>query len=95
MIDRLALMNPTLALYGMRARAGFAAKRPDVVVESVSSYARLAAGMARAGIVSNDALRQDGKALGGILDDASRMPQADAARIAEVRGELAALVPGS
>jgi hypothetical protein len=94
MIDRLAIMNPTLALYGMRARAGFAAQRPAVVVESVSNYARLAAGMGRAGIVSADALRQDSKGLGAILDDAARMKDSDAARIAEVRAELAALAPG-
>jgi len=95
MIDRLVLMNPTLSLYGMRARAGFAARRPDVVVESVSSYARLGAGMARAGVASVDSLRQDRRALGAILDDAARLPQADAARIAEVRTELASLIPGS
>ena len=48
MIDRLAIMNPPLALYGARARAGFAARRPSVIVESVSNYARLAAAMGTA-----------------------------------------------
>ena len=50
MIDRLAIMSPTLNLYGLRTRAGFAAERPEVVVESLSNYARLAAGMVRAGV---------------------------------------------
>ncbi|HET9472744.1 MAG TPA: fused MFS/spermidine synthase [Steroidobacteraceae bacterium] len=93
MIDRMSIMNPTLALYGLRARAGFAAKRPGVVVESVSNYARLAAHMARANVISRDALRQDSRSLGEVLNDAEKMPGADAARIAEVRREVANLVP--
>jgi hypothetical protein len=95
MIDRLTIMNPTLALYGLRARAGFAAKRPGIVVESVSSYAKLASGMARAKVISPDALRHDGDALRDILKDAERMPGADAMRITEVRAEIAALIPSS
>lgn len=93
MIDRMTIMNPTLALYGLRSRAGFAAKRPGIVVESVSAYARLAAGMARARILNSDSLRQDARTLQGILEDAGRMPGADAPRIAEVRAEVAAMVP--
>jgi hypothetical protein len=95
MIDRMSIMNPTLSLYGMRARAGFAAKNPAVVVESVSAYARLAAGLARAGVISSEALRQDSKSLNSILADAERMSGADRARIAEVRAEVATLPPGS
>ena len=95
MIDRIAIMNPSLALYGLRARAGFAAKRPGIVVESVSSYAKLASGMARAKVISADALRQDGNTLREILKDAESMPGADAPRIAEVRAEIAALLPTS
>ncbi len=95
MIDRMAIMNPTLGLYALRARAGFAAQRPDVVVESVSNYARLAAHMARANAIARDALRQDSRSLGGILNDAEKMPGADAIRIGEVRREIASLVPAS
>jgi hypothetical protein len=95
MIDRATIMNPTLNLYGMRARAGFAAQRPAVVVESVSSYVRLAAGMARAQVLSAETLRTDAGALRAILDDAQKMAGADAQRIAEVRAEIARLVPSS
>jgi spermidine synthase len=95
MIDRITIMNPSLALFGLRTRAGFAAERPGVVVESVSSYVRLASNMARAGVVSPDALRQDAKALREILTDAERMKGADTLRIAEVRAEISALVPNS
>jgi hypothetical protein len=51
--------------------------------------------MARAGVISSEALRQDGKSLNSILADAERMSGADRARIAEVRAEVATLPPGS
>jgi hypothetical protein len=38
-----------------------------------------------------ESLRQDQKALTTILDDAAKMAGADAARMAEVRAEVAAL----
>ena len=93
MIDRMIIMNPTLALYGMRARAGFASQRAGIVVESVSNYARLAAHMARAGAIPRGDLRHDGQSLRQVLSDAAKLPGADAARIAEVRAELDALMP--
>jgi hypothetical protein len=58
MIDRLAIMSPTLNLYGLRTRAGFAADRPEVVVESLSNYARLAAGMVKAGVNTPESVRK-------------------------------------
>ncbi|HEY6123268.1 MAG TPA: fused MFS/spermidine synthase [Steroidobacteraceae bacterium] len=91
MIDRLATMSPTLNLYGLRSRAGFAAGRPDVVVESVSNYARLALGMVRAGINTATATAQDARALTAILDQAAKLPGVDAARVAEVRDEIKAI----
>jgi spermidine synthase len=94
MIDRLSIMNPTLGLFGLRARAGFVAERPDIVVESVAQYTRLAAGMVRAKVNSADALRDDVLALRDILDAAAKMTGADAGRIAEVRAEIATVAPG-
>jgi spermidine synthase len=91
MIDRLAIMSPTLNLYGLRTRAGFAADRPEVVVESLSNYARLAAGMVKAGVNTPESLRKDANALRNVLDDVARLPKVDAERIAEVRAEIAAL----
>jgi hypothetical protein len=91
MIDRVAIMSPTLNLYGLRTRAGFAAERPDVVVESLSNYARLAAGMVKAGVNTRDSLRKDASALSKVLVEVSRFPQVDTARIEEVRAEIAAL----
>ena len=91
MIDRVAIMSPTLNLYGLRARAGFAAERPEVVVESLSNYARLALGMAKAGVNTPESLRKDATALRNVLDEVARLPQADAPRIEEVRAEIAAM----
>jgi predicted membrane-bound spermidine synthase len=93
MIDRLAIMNPTLNLYALRSRAGFAAERPEVVVESLSNYVRLAAGMVRAGVNPAESLRKDAQALTGVLNEAANLRGADTARIAEVRAEIAALAP--
>ena len=72
MIDRLAIMSPTLNLYGLRARAGFAAERPEVVVESLSNYARLAASMVKAGVNTPESLRKDASALRNVLDEAGQ-----------------------
>jgi spermidine synthase len=91
MIDRLAIMSPTLNLYGLRTHAGLTAARPEVVVESVSNYARLAAGMARAGINPPATLRKDARALRDVLDGVAKLPGIEAARIAEVRAEIDAI----
>jgi spermidine synthase len=93
MIDRLAIMNPTLNLYALRTQAGFAAGRPDVVIESVANYAQLATGMIRAGVNPPESFRKDAQTLSGILDGVAALPGADAVRIAEVRSGLAAFPP--
>ena len=93
MLDRLASMNPTLSLYGLRTRAGFGANRPDVVVESLSNYARLGVGIVRAGIQSPASLQPEAKALMDILETVSRQNKVDAARVAEVRSEISLLLP--
>jgi hypothetical protein len=93
MLDRLASMNPTLSIYGLRARAGFAADRPDVVVESLSNYARLGLGMVRAGVQAPESLQPEAKALLDILETVSRQNKVDANRVAEVRAEIRLLLP--
>ena len=95
MIDRMSIMNPSLQLYGMRARAGFAAQRPAIVVESISNYVRLAAGMVRARVIDAAVLRRDSGSLRDMLDAALKLPGADKPRITEVRAEIARLVPAS
>jgi hypothetical protein len=91
MIDRACLLSPTLGLYGFRARAGFNADRPEIVIESVSAYARLAARMVTARVNPVESLRHDQTALTTILDDVARMSGVDVIRLAEVRAEVAGL----
>jgi hypothetical protein len=93
MIDRLGIMSPTLGLYGLRARAGFESGRPSVAVESVFSYVRLAGNMVQSGVITAESLCQDSRALSQILDDAAKLPNVDAVRLAEVRAEVTALTP--
>jgi len=60
-------------------------------VESLSNYARLAMGMAKAGVNTPESLRKDAPALRSVLDEVAKLPQADAPRIEEVRAEIAAM----
>jgi hypothetical protein len=89
MIDRVVIMQPTLGLFGLRTRAGFSADRPEVVIESVASYAKVVAGLGSTGGASAETLRHDAKALRSILDDAAKLAGADPVRIEEVRREIA------
>ena len=47
--------------------------------------------MARGGVTTPESLHKDAKALAEILDDVAKLPNADAARVAEVRADIAAL----
>jgi spermidine synthase len=91
MLDRLAIMSPTVSLYGLRTRAGLAADRPDIVVESLSNYARLASGMVRAGLQNPEALREETAALVQVLDSVATRAGVDPVRVTEVRAEIAQL----
>ena len=93
MLDRVAVMSPTISIFGLRTRAGVIAGRNDVVIESLSNYARLATGLVRAGVSTPESLREDAKALAQILDAVASKPGVSAERIAEVRAEIAPLLP--
>lgn len=95
MIDRLAIMNSSLAVLVLRARAGITAERPDVAIESVSSYARTAAAMANARTIPLEDLRNDVEVSRAILGEAEKLAGADAVRLAEVRAELDRLSPAT
>ena len=92
MLDRINLMNPTLTLFGLRARAGLAAGRPDIVVESLSNYARLGIDMTRMGRLPGQALASEAQTWLKSLDSLARDKDIDAARLAEVRAELSRLL---
>jgi spermidine synthase len=91
LLDRLAIMSPTLSIYGLRTRAGLGAERPEVVLESLSNYARLAVGLVRAGMNSRESLRAETTALLQLLDGVAGNQAIDAGRVAEVRAEIAQL----
>jgi spermidine synthase len=93
LLDRVALMNPTLGIYGLRAHAGVAAERPELVLESVSNYARLAIGLVRARMNTPQSLHAEVQALKQMMDAVAGKPGVDAARVAEVRAEIAQLLP--
>jgi hypothetical protein len=86
LIDRTAIMSPTLGLYGLRARAGFMAERSDIVIESVYNYVKLGNGMVRSGAIEPKSLQTDAQALRRLLDQAAPMTGVNAERLAEVRG---------
>jgi hypothetical protein len=85
LIDRSAIMSPTLGLHGLRARAGFAAERSDVVIESVYNYVKLGTGLVRSGVIERKALQSDAVALRRLLDQAAAMAGVNTERLAEVR----------
>lgn len=91
LIDRAAIMSPTLDLYEFRMRAGFNSNRPDIVLESIFVYAKLAGGMTRSGANPRDTLSKDVLALGAMLDAAAKMTGVDMVRLAEVRAEVGKL----
>lgn len=93
LLDRVAIMTPTLSTYGLRTRAGVASGRPQVVLESLSSYARLALGMVRVGMQTPESLRNESQVLKQMLDSVAAQPVLDAARVAEVRAEIQQLLP--
>jgi spermidine synthase len=93
LLDRLAIMSPGLNLFGLRTRAGVRAERPEIVVESLSNYARLAIIMVRAGMRTPASLREEAQALRQLLDSVASDPKLDPARVAEVRAEIGVLLP--
>jgi spermidine synthase len=93
LLDRLAIMSPTLSIFGLRARAGVRAERPEIVLESLSNYARLAITMVRAGMKTPESLREEAQALRQLLDSVASDPKLDPARVVEVRAEIAVLLP--
>jgi spermidine synthase len=92
LVDRLVTNQPTVALFGLRIRAGMTAERPDIVIESIFHYVRSMAGQARArGPETFEATRKELDNVVGSLPEVEKMSGADAGRIAEVRAEIARL----
>jgi spermidine synthase len=94
LLDRLMVMNPTLNHHGLRARAGLAAERFDVTLESISGYATLGHRLVRGGLDPAGSLREDAGSLLQILDALSKEARVDQARLKQVHEQLAPLTSG-
>jgi len=57
----------------------------------VFGTSELAVAVVEAGVNAPESLHKDASALRNVLDEVAKFPQVDAARIAEVRAEIAAL----
>jgi hypothetical protein len=89
LIDRIALVQPSLPAFAIRARAALNADRPDVLVESVANVAQWAAAMgSNAGAESRARSRSTLTELLKLLDGREKDGRVDAARLEEVRGRI-------
>lgn len=93
LLDRVAAVSPNLGIYGLRTRAGVSAERPEIVLESLSNYARLGMALVRAGLNSPESLHADARELQKVLDSIVSKPLLDPVRATEVRAEIALLLP--
>jgi hypothetical protein len=89
LVDRAIVVQPTLALYGLRARGALAAGRQDALIESIWSYGE---GLYTNGLRLPVNERAETKAnlelLIKLLDTPTIGATGDAGRIAEVRAKL-------
>jgi spermidine synthase len=90
LVDRAILIQPTIAMFGLRARAGLTANRSDVLIESVAGYAQgLASTAARLPPAERAEARRTIEGLIELLDSAAKNQGANARRAGEVRERLA------
>ena len=90
LVDRAVVVQPSLPMFAVRARAALAADRPDVLLESVASVVQwtFAQGIPPAGPPRERALRSL-EDLRRILATTTLEQRVDATRLAEVRGRIA------
>jgi len=89
LVDRALVVQPTNALYGLRTRAAISAARPDVLVESIASYARsLRATASQASAAQRTGARRTLEELAELLDETAEQSPANAARAQAVRADV-------
>lgn len=90
LIDRAIVMQPTVPLFGLRARAAVATERSDVLIESVWSYALGTAANATSRPEEDRAeARATLRALVGVMDDPRTKGTNPSTRYFEVRRKIA------
>jgi predicted membrane-bound spermidine synthase len=88
-LEPTLVVNPTLALYGLRARCAIAAERPDILVEALWTF-----GQGTYVTAMNEpkerreAMRKDLENVVALLDREGRKAGADPARFNEVRAHM-------
>lgn len=92
LLDRAAVQQSSLALFATRVRAALTAQRPDVLLESLANVGLWIAAQPPA---PGSAKRAEARASAGemlqLLDQQSRLPGMNPARVTEVRARLQAL----
>ncbi len=95
LVDRIAIVQPSLPAYAIRARAAINADRPDVLVESVANVAQWAAALgANAGNESRERSRATLAELLRLLEGRERDTRVDAQRLDEVRTRINEAIRG-
>jgi spermidine synthase len=88
MIDRLVVVQPTVAMFAVRARSALNARRSDVLLESVSSVAQFTVAQVGRDAEARERARAQLSELLRLLDGRERESGVDAARLAEVRKRI-------
>ncbi len=88
LLDRLAVVQPSLPLYVLRARAALAADRPDVLVESVWQVAQWTAATTGNEVDARERARSTLRELLQLLDGRDSDERIDTTRLAEVRDSI-------
>ncbi len=93
LVDRALVVQPTSALYGLRTRAALSAARPDVLVESIASYARaMHATASRASAAQRTSTRRTLEDMAQLLEVTARQSPQHAKRAQVVRSDLLASI---
>ncbi len=94
MLDRLAVVQPSLGLHVLRSRAALTADRPDVLVEAVAQIAQWTTALARSDPATEQRSATTLRELLSLLDGRDSDSRVDKARIAEVRERIRASLGG-
>ena len=88
MLDRLALVQPSLPLFAIRTRAAINANRPDVLAESAWSVLQWTMATTRPSPEGRARSQTTLRELRRLLDGKDSDPRVDARRLREVRGRI-------
>ncbi len=94
LLDRLAVVQPSLALHVLRSRAALTADRPDVLVEAVAQIAQWTTALASSDPANQQRSRTTLRELLTLLEGRDDDVRVDKLRLAEVRGRIESSLGG-